>query len=136
MWHDQNPLTPQAINNEGSLRKKQTKPKYDKHTESPMLRKSPPSLPDSLSRPISTIHSDSGMAGNACILSGCRQSCGSRDITRTVLSLRPMARNLERCSPEGTVPRAMHCTSEDISFRSVYSFSWPDWKRETANIKW
>lgn len=94
-----------------------------------MLRKSPPSLPDSLSNPpiaISTIHRDSGVAGKACILSGCRQSCGSRDITRTVLSLRPMATNLERCSPAGTVPSAMHCTSEDISFRSVYSLSWPD----------
>ena len=99
------------------------------HTDNPMFRNSPPSLPDSLSKPpmaISTIHSDSGVAGKACILRGCRQSCGSRDMTRTVLSLRPMARNLERCSPAGTVPRAMHCTSEDISFRSVYSLSWPD----------
>lgn len=48
---------------------------------------------------------------------------GSREIILTVWSARPTARNLERCSPGGTVPRLMHTTSADISLRSVYSFS-------------
>lgn len=50
---------------------------------------------------------------------------GSREIIRTVLSASPTARNLDLCSPGETRPRAMHTTSEDISFRSVYSFSCP-----------
>lgn len=45
---------------------------------------------------------------------------------RTVLSTKPTARNRERCSPGGTFARLMHTTSADISFLSVYSFSWPD----------
>lgn len=45
---------------------------------------------------------------------------------RTVLSTNPTARNRERCSPGGTFARLMHTTSADISFLSVYSFSWPD----------
>ena len=35
---------------------------------------------------ISMTQSDSGAAGSACIDSGWRQSCGSSDTTRTVLS--------------------------------------------------
>lgn len=46
---------------------------------------------------------------------------------RTVLSTRPTARNRERCSPGGTLARLIQTTSADISFRSVYSFSWPDY---------
>ena len=52
-------------------------------------------------------------------------TCGSKEITLTVLSLSPTARNFDLCSPTGTVPSAMHCTSDDISLRSVYSFSCP-----------
>jgi len=44
---------------------------------------------------------------------------------RTVSSANPTARNLDRCSPDGTLPSAMQMTSCDISFRSVYSFSCP-----------
>lgn len=51
---------------------------------------------------------------------------GSREMMRTVLSASPTARNLERCSPGGTLARLMQTTSADISFLSVYSFSWPD----------
>lgn len=51
---------------------------------------------------------------------------GSSEMIRTVLSASPTARNRERCSPGGTLARLMHTTSADISFRSVYSFSWPD----------
>lgn len=153
----------------------------------PMLRKSPPTLPSPLSPspppPISTMHRDSGGAGNACMLSGWRVSCGcgmcgggwyaevrresgmhrcegkfkdasvysnetgiycnkfvafygwltdgSREMILTVWSVRPTARNLDRCSPGGTDPRLIHTTSADISFRSVYSFSWPDWRIES-----
>ena len=48
----------------------------------PILRKSPPTVPSApspslASPPISTIHRDSGRAGRACMLSGCRVSCGS-----------------------------------------------------------
>ena len=46
----------------------------------------------------------------------------------TVLSASPTARNRDLCSPEGTLARAMHTTSADMSFRSVYSFNWPAWK--------
>ena len=59
-------------------------------------------------------------------LESARLTDGSREIILTVWSARPTARNLERCSPGGTVPRLMHTTSADISLRSVYSFSWPD----------
>lgn len=55
---------------------------------------------------------------------------GSREMIRTVLSTKPTARNRERCSPGGTLARLMHTTSADISLRSVYSFSWPDWRKE------
>lgn len=48
---------------------------------------------------------------------------GSSDMIRTVLSAKPTAKNHERCSPAGTVPRAMHITSEGIFRRSVYSLS-------------
>jgi hypothetical protein len=44
----------------------------------------------------------------------------------TVLSANPTAKNLERCSPTGTLARAMQITSHDMSFLSVYSLSWPD----------
>ena len=54
---------------------------------------------------------------------------GSSDIILTVLSARPTARNRDRCSPGATVPRLMHTTSADISLRSVYSLSCPDWRR-------
>lgn len=50
---------------------------------------------------------------------------GSREMMRTVLSASPTARNRERCSPGGTLARLMQTTSADISFLSVYSFSWP-----------
>lgn len=53
---------------------------------------------------------------------------GSREIIRTVLSTSPTARNRERCSPGGTLARLIQTTSADISFRSVYSFSWPDYR--------
>ena len=47
---------------------------------------------------------------------------------RTVWSAKPMAKNRERCSPTGIVPKLIHTTSADISFLSVYSFSCPDYK--------
>lgn len=50
---------------------------------------------------------------------------GSNETILTVLSERPTAKNLHLCSPVGTRPRAIHTTSEDISFLSVYSFSCP-----------
>lgn len=50
---------------------------------------------------------------------------GSRDIMRTVWSANPTAKNLERCSPGGTVPKLMQTISAAISFLSVYSFNWP-----------
>ena len=49
----------------------------------------------------------------------------------TVLSKSPTAKKRDRCSPAGTRPRAMHTTSADISFLSVYSFSWPVWKQHS-----
>lgn len=55
---------------------------------------------------------------------------GSREMILTVLSTSPTARKRDRCSPGGTLARLMHTTSADISFRSVYSFSWPDCRRE------
>lgn len=76
--------------------------------------------------PISTIHKDSGWAGRACMLRGCKQSEGSREMILTVLSTSPTARKRDRCSPGGTLARLMHTTSADISFRSVYSFSCPE----------
>lgn len=54
---------------------------------------------------------------------------GSSEMIRTVLSASPTARNRERCSPGGTLARLIQTTSADISFLSVYSFSWPDWKQ-------
>jgi hypothetical protein len=45
----------------------------------------------------------------------------------TVLSTSPAARKREGCSPGGTPAKLIHTTSADISFLSVYSFSWPDW---------
>ena len=45
---------------------------------------------------------------------------------RTVLSARPTAKNRDRCSPDGTLAKAMQMTSADISFLSVYSLSCPD----------
>ena len=44
---------------------------------------------------------------------------------RTVWSARPTAKNLERCSPGGTVPKLMQTISAAISFLSVYSFNCP-----------
>jgi hypothetical protein len=44
----------------------------------------------------------------------------------TVLSANPTARNLDLCSPTGTLAKAMQMTSQDMSFLSVYSFSCPD----------
>jgi hypothetical protein len=52
---------------------------------------------------------------------------GSSEMMRTVLSTSPTARKRERCSPGGTLAKLIHTTSADISFLSVYSFSWPDW---------
>ncbi len=52
----------------------------------PMLRYRPPTEPTSpvsslaSAPPISTIHRDSGAAGNACILSGDKQSCKHKQI--------------------------------------------------------
>ena len=43
----------------------------------------------------------------------------------TVWSASPMARNLDLCSPSGTVARLRQETSADISRRSVYSLSCP-----------
>lgn len=60
---------------------------------------------------------------------------GSREMIRTVLSTSPTARKRERCSPGGTFARLMHTTSADISFRSVYSFSWPDYRKRGGD-KW
>lgn len=60
---------------------------------------------------------------------------GSSEIIRTVLSTKPTARNRERCSPGGTFARLMHTTSADISFLSVYSFSWPDCKVKEFNYQ-
>ena len=51
---------------------------------------------------------------------------GSKDMIRTVLSARPTAKNRDRCSPDGTLAKAMQMTSADISFLSVYSLSCPD----------
>lgn len=48
----------------------------------------------------------------------------------TVLSTSPTARNRDRCSPGGTLARLMHTTSADISFRSVYSFNCPDYRKK------
>lgn len=50
---------------------------------------------------------------------------GSREMILTVSSARPTAKKRHLCSPTGTRPKAMHTTSDDISLRSVYSFSWP-----------
>lgn len=55
---------------------------------------------------------------------------GSREMILTVLSTSPTARKRDRCSPGGTLARLMHTTSADISFRSVYSFSCPDYRSE------
>ena len=52
----------------------------------------------------------------------------------TVLSARPTAKNRLRCSPTGTRPSAIHITSDDISFLSVYSFSCPVWNKESHDI--
>jgi hypothetical protein len=52
-----------------------------------------------------------------------RLTFGSSEIILTVLSASPTARNLDRCSPTGTLARAMQTTSQDMSFRSVYSFN-------------
>lgn len=75
--------------------------------------------------PISTKHRDSGDDGNACIDRGDRQSWGSSDIIRTVLSAKPMAKNIVRISFGATAPNAMHNISDGIRFLSVYSFNWP-----------
>lgn len=53
---------------------------------------------------------------------------GSKEMILTVLSTSPTARKRDRCSPGGTLARLMHTTSADISFRSVYSFSCPDYR--------
>ena len=55
---------------------------------------------------------------------------GSKEMILTVLSTSPTARKRDRCSPGGTLARLMHTTSADISFRSVYSFSCPDYRIE------
>ena len=47
---------------------------------------------------------------------------------RTVLSAKPTAKNLDLCSPEGTLAKAIQITSADMSFLSVYSFNCPDFK--------
>lgn len=54
---------------------------------------------------------------------------GSKDMMRTVLSLRPTAKNHALCSPVATEPSAMQDTSDDNFFLSVYSFNWPVCKR-------
>ena len=51
---------------------------------------------------------------------------GSKEMIRTVLSANPTAKNLDLCSPEGTLAKAIQITSADISFLSVYSFNCPD----------
>ena len=48
---------------------------------------------------------------------------GSSEMIRTVLSANPTAKNLDLCSPEGTLAKAIQITSADISFLSVYSFN-------------
>lgn len=58
----------------------------------------------------------------------CGLTEGSREMILTVLSDKPTARKRHLCSPTGTLPRAMHTTSEDISFLSVYSFNCPVYK--------
>ena len=55
---------------------------------------------------------------------------GSNEMILTVLSANPTARNLDLCSPDGTLARAIQITSADISFLSVYSFNWPDYLEE------
>ena len=57
---------------------------------------------------------------------------GSREMILTVSSARPTARKRLLCSPAGTRPSAMHTTSDDISLRSVYSFSWPVCQHRTT----
>lgn len=61
-------------------------------------------------------------------LRGERQSCGSSDIMRTVLSAKPTVKNRDLSSPSGISLRLIHSTSAGSSRRSVYSFSWPVWK--------
>lgn len=61
-------------------------------TCSPMFRYRKPIEPLSPSSscfsvpPISTMHSDSGWAGRACMLSGCKQSCGGQKRGTTPVS--------------------------------------------------
>ncbi len=43
-----------------------------------------------------------GLCAQTCMLSGCRQSAGSRETTRTVPSAQPIARNRDRCASSGT----------------------------------
>ena len=54
-----------------------------------------------------------------------KHAFGSNDMILTVSSAKPTAKNLDRSSPRGTDASAMHTTSDNISLRSVYSFSWP-----------
>ena len=50
---------------------------------------------------------------------------GQALLSRKMFKIPGLQTDLERCSPAGTEARAMQTTSEDMSFRSVYSFSWP-----------
>jgi len=54
----------------------------------------------------------------------------------TVWSASPMARNLDRCSPGGTVAKLRQETSADISRRSVYSLSCPACDDKVEHIKY
>lgn len=40
-----------------------------------------------------------------------KHDSGSRDIIFTVLSMKPTAKNLQRCLPSGTSPMSIHATS-------------------------
>lgn len=59
---------------------------------------------------------------------------GSREIILTVLSDKPTARKRHLCSPTGTLPKAIHTTSDDISFLSVYSFNCPVCKNNQEDL--
>ena len=64
----------------------------------------------------------SGMVGSACIVRGWRQSVGSREIIRTVPSVKPTAKNRHRISPWGTSPTSSATISEPNSLRSKFEF--------------
>lgn len=49
----------------------------------------------------------------------------SKEIIRTVSSVKPTAKKRDICSPEGAFANAIQRTSEFISFRSLCSFKCP-----------